>query len=73
MTVHAKTSSLDAMQCNLAGQAMASQVIARVVRERLAKIEPPLCPDARAFAGDLLAEIDAYGEAALAQLKYFGR
>ena len=73
MTVYAKTSSLDAMQCNLAGQAMASQVIARVVRERLAKIEPPLGPDARAFAGDLLDEIDAYGEAALAQLKYFGR
>ena len=71
--MHVKTPSLDAMQCNLAGQAMAAQVIARVVRERLAKIDPPLCPDARAFVGDLLDEIDAYSAAVLAQLKYLGR
>lgn len=72
MSVRVETPSLGAMQCNLAGQVMATGVITRVVRDRLAKMPEPLCADARAFVSDLLDEIDAYGAAAMAQLKCLG-
>lgn len=72
MSVRVETPSLSAMQCNLAGQMMATGVIARVVRERLATQAEPLCADARVFVFDMLTEIDAYTEAIKVQLRVLG-